>query len=47
MTGYGVKDIVDLEGIGEDIAVLHKPWTLDELAQAVRQALDRESPAAR
>jgi len=41
MTGYGADQVADWDGLAADAVLLQKPWTMPELARAVRQAIDR------
>jgi CheY-like chemotaxis protein len=43
MTGYGADQGSGWETVAEGAVLLHKPWTLPELARAVREAIDRKA----
>ncbi len=46
MTGYGQQAVADQGEVADAEAVLQKPFSLEELAQAVRTALDRRRMSA-
>ena len=43
MTGYGADQVAGWDGFAGEAVLLQKPWTLPELARAVRQAIDRKA----
>ena len=43
MSGYNDSEIERRDALDPGVALLRKPFTLDELARAVREALDRRT----
>jgi PAS domain S-box-containing protein len=41
MTGYGADQVEGWDRLASEVVLLQKPWTMPELARAVRYALDR------